>query len=116
MFSMMSDKRWAEFLEGIDCVAQNVASEERLQRPAIHNVTGAIEELTDIKFQPGILKNADGARFVEFDQHVDVALLTGFASRDRTEHGRVRHAKLAQIGFVGAKHFKRVLEGYRHGS
>jgi hypothetical protein len=113
---MMSDKRWAGFLEGIDCVAQNVASEERLQRPAIHNVTRAIEELANVKFQPGILKNADRARFVEFDQHVDVALLTGFASRDRTEHRGVRNAKLAQIGLVSAENFERVVEGYRHGS
>jgi hypothetical protein len=52
----MSDGRCAGFLEGIDCVVQNVASEQWLQRPAIHNITSAIEELADIQFQPGVFK------------------------------------------------------------
>src|ERR1017187_3135267 len=48
MLSTMSRKRWAGLLEGIDSVVQDVVAEQRLERPSVHHVAGAIENLIDV--------------------------------------------------------------------
>ena len=46
MFSAMSRRRWAGFLEGINGIAQNAVAEERLNSPVVQDIAGAVEDLS----------------------------------------------------------------------
>ena len=52
ILSTMSRKRWAGILEGIDSVVQDVVAEQGLERPSVHHVASAIENLIDVELQP----------------------------------------------------------------
>src|SRR5947208_40009 len=53
-------------------VAQNIGLDQRLQCSPVHHVTWTVEELVDVEFQPGVLKDAHRSVLVELYQHVDV--------------------------------------------
>src|ERR1019366_6013694 len=72
-------------LEGIDSVVQDVVAEQRLERPSVHRVAGAIENLIDVELQPGVLKDPHGPVRIEIDQHIDIAARLGLASPRATE-------------------------------
>jgi len=57
MLSTMSLRRCAGFLEGIDGIAQDAVAQQRLERSAIHDVAGAVEELVDVYLQPRVFED-----------------------------------------------------------
>jgi hypothetical protein len=110
----MSRRRCAGFLEGMNRVVQNIVSQERLKRPVVHDIASAIKEFVDIQLQPGVFEDPHGPAFVQFNQHVDVALRTGFPARDRAEHSGVRYATPPQIILMNTENLKHVLKNCRH--
>jgi hypothetical protein len=76
----------------MDGIAQDAIAKKRLERSAIHYVTGAIEDLADVDLQPGVFEDPHGPIPIEFHEHVDIAIRSGFSPRDRTEHRCVGHA------------------------
>src|ERR1700682_3043750 len=79
--STISRNRWAGFLEGIDGVAKDAIAEQRFERPAVHHVAHAIEDIVNIKLKPRIFENPHGPGLVEVHQHIDVAIRLGLPSR-----------------------------------
>jgi len=114
MLSTISRRGCAGFLEGMDRIAQDAVAEKRLERPAIHHVAGAVEDLADVKLQPGIFEDPQGAIPIEFHQDVDVAIHSGFSSRDRTEHRGMGYAEPPQFAFVSAQRVENVLQRAGH--
>jgi hypothetical protein len=57
-----------------------LARSKRLRHAPVDDVTGAVQQVVDVDFQSGVLKNAHGAFLVEFDEHIDVTLGASFAS------------------------------------
>src|ERR1022692_972981 len=98
----------------MDRVAQNVIAEQGLQVPAVHYVAGAIEELVDVELQPGVLEDPHGPILIEFHQHVDIAVRTGFSPGDRAEHRGVRHAEQPQPVLVSGESLQNVAKGRGH--
>src|SRR2546422_4891065 len=74
-------------------VAQNIGLDQRLQCSPVHHVTWTVEELVDVEFQPGVLKDAHRSVLVELYQHVDVTFRAAFAACHRTEHCGMCHSK-----------------------
>jgi hypothetical protein len=60
--------------------------------PAVCNAARTVKELTDIDFEPGLLKDSHGPVFIEFYQYIDVAVVSSFSSSRRTEYRGVRYA------------------------
>jgi hypothetical protein len=114
MFSMMSARRCAGFLEGMNCIAQYIGLEQRLQCPAIHDIDWNIEESVDVELQSGVLENAYRALLIEFYQDVNIASRAGFAARHGAEDRGVRDSKPPQIAFVRAEYFEDGLEIHAH--
>ena len=85
-------QRCVGFLEGINCVVQNVIAEQRLERPAVHHISGAMEHLVDVDLQAGVLEDPHGLVRIQFHQHIDIAVFPGLAARHGTEHRGMRHA------------------------
>src|SRR5439155_27066130 len=88
--------------------------DQRLQCSPVHHVTRTVEELVDVEFQPGVLKDAHRSVLVELYQHVDVTFRAAFAACHRTEYCGMCHSKPPQISLVGAQCFQRVLEIQSH--
>src|ERR1035438_1514176 len=93
MLSTMSRNRWAGLLEGIDGVVQDVVAEQRLERPSVHHVAVAIEDLIDVELEPGVLKRPHRPVRVQFNQHIDIATRLSFSPSDRAKHRGVGRAQ-----------------------
>ncbi len=67
MLSMMSRRRCAGFLEGMNGVSQNGVTHQRFQRPAVYDVGGAVEHVVYVQLQSRVIENPHRAVLVEFD-------------------------------------------------
>jgi hypothetical protein len=103
-----------EFLEGMNCIAQNAGLERGFQFPPIDDVDWNVEESVDVEFQPGVFENANRVFLVELYEHVNVASRAGLAARHGTEDRGVRDSKPPQIAFVCAECFDDALEIHVH--
>jgi hypothetical protein len=75
----------------MDGIAQDAVAEERFERPAIHDIAGAIEDLIDVELQPGVFEDAYGVIPIKFYEHVDIAIRAYFPACDRTEYGGMEY-------------------------
>jgi hypothetical protein len=114
MFSTMSRKRWAGFLEGIDRIAQDALSKQWLYRTPVNDIRGPTQYGVNVKPELSVLEDPHRPAVVEFYQHINVAVSAGFPSRDRTEHCRVRHTHLPQLAFMFPKYPKDVVKACDH--
>src|ERR1017187_10045286 len=98
----------------MDRVAQNVIAEQGFECPAVHHVAGTAEEFVDVELQPRVREDSHGPILLEFYQHIDIAVRTAFAPRDRAEYRGVRHAEQPRLALVGAKSLQHVAKGRMH--
>ena len=78
-------------------VLQNASPEQRLQRPPIHDVTGALQKFVDIQFHPGILEDTHRPILIEIHKHINVAFYSSFAPRHRTEDCRMSNSMARSV-------------------
>lgn len=95
-------------------IAKDGLAKQRFDRPAIHDVAGAAKQIVDVKFQPGVLKQAHRAIGIEVDQNVDIAIGPGFSPLDGAEHGGVRDAALPQFHFVSLQGLQYGVQRFGH--
>ena len=100
----------------MDGIVQDAFAEQWLDRPAVNYVAGAVKDLVNVEFQPRVFEDSHGMFRIEFHQHVDVAVRSGFASRDGTEDGSVGYAEPPQLGFVSAERVENAVQDGSHAS
>src|ERR1035441_14554 len=91
-----------------------LSRKQRLERSAILDVAGAVEELVDVELQPGVFEDPQRPVLIELHQHVDIAVPSGLASCDRTEDRRMGHAQPPQLVFMSAQGVENVVQSADH--
>jgi hypothetical protein len=61
-------------LEGIYCVAQDFVADKRFQGFAVSQVDLDAQQIPDVKFQAGILKDPDWLSRIQVHQDIDIAV------------------------------------------
>src|ERR1700742_1947267 len=67
--------------ESIDCVSVCRRSYIRLQSVTVHHVDATVEQLRNVLFKAGIVKNCDPGCWIEVDHDIGIALRTVIPTR-----------------------------------
>src|SRR5260370_2182023 len=105
----MSRSAPLSFSEGIDGITRRRRAQMRLERRAVDHINWPLEETGDILFEADVIVDRPFGPGLKLHQYVEITVRPVVATRNRAEHGGVRHAARAQGALVAAKSSKGIL-------
>ncbi len=100
MFSRMSSKRWAGFLEGTYRLGLYRSLDARLERALFDKLNGLSKKIGKLKLNAGHIEEREPAGVIKDCQQVDIGIGSFLTASRRSEKGQPHYADGTKLAFV----------------